>query len=191
MNENNYIKNIIEAALLISGDPINICTLQNLFEGQKVSKDDIKLSIEELSKEYEPKAIEIKEISLGYRIQVKASFAENISSLWKEKPRKISRALLETLSIIVYKQPVTRAEVESIRGVTVSSFTMKILIERKWIKVLSYKNIPGKPAVYGTTDEFLKFFNLKSLQDLPSISTFEKELRHTDKIKEVLEVPVE
>lgn len=164
---------IIEAALMIAGEPLTIGALQNLFpEQEQPSAADIKSLLASLQESYTDRGIELSEIASGYRLQAKAEFSPWLSRLWTERAPRYSRAFLETLAIIAYKQPITRAEIEEIRGVTVNSNIVKTLQEREWIRVMGYREVPGKPAIYGTTKAFLDYFNLKSLTDLPSLTEF-------------------
>ncbi|MGR6035111.1 MAG: SMC-Scp complex subunit ScpB [Candidatus Nitrosoglobus sp.] len=171
MNELCSLKNIIEAALLAADRPLSIDQLCNLFdEEMQPPRDQVCSVLEELAADWESRAIELKEIHSGYRFQVRRELAPWISRLWEEKPSRYSRAFLETLALIAYRQPITRAEVEEIRGVSVSSSIMKTLQEREWVKVLGRREIPGRPALYGTTRKFLDQFNLKSLDELPPLA---------------------
>jgi len=191
--EIKQIKNIIEAALLAAGEPVTIKRLQKLFSEQELTHTDIAKAIEELSEDFEDRGIELIEVSSGFRLQTKTILQPWISRLWEEKPKKYSRALLETLALIAYRQPVTRGEIEDVRGVAVSSYIIRTLMDRDWIRVLGYRDVPGKPAMFGTTKEFLDYFNLKSLQELPTlaeikdIETLIPELDLEPKIKKELE----
>ena len=195
--EIKQIKNIIEAALLAAGEPVTIKRLQNLFSEQELTHNDIAKSIEQLSLDFEDRGIELIEVANGFRLQTKTILQPWISRLWEEKPKKYSRALLETIALIAYRQPVTRGEIENVRGVAVSSYIIRTLMDRDWIRVLGYRDVPGKPAMFGTTKEFLDYFNLKSLQDLPTlaeikdIETLIPELDLEPKIKKQLEQEIE
>ncbi|MDH5391582.1 MAG: SMC-Scp complex subunit ScpB [Gammaproteobacteria bacterium] len=134
--------------------------------------------IESLQQDYSGRAMELKEVASGYRFQVRHGYADYVGKLWEEKPSKYSRALLETLVLIAYRQPITRGEIEAIRGVSVSSHIIKTLVEREWVRVIGHRDVPGKPAIYGSTREFLDYFNLKSLDELPSLA----EIKDLDKI---------
>lgn len=133
-------------------------------------KRSIKEVIEMLQSDYSGRAMELKEVASGYRFQVRQGYADYVGKLWEEKPSKYSRALLETLVLIAYRQPITRGEIEAIRGVSVSSHIIKTLIERDWVRVIGHRDVPGKPAIYGSTKEFLDYFNLTSLDELPSLA---------------------
>lgn len=164
---------ILEAAIMVAGEPVSLSGLQQLFsENEDVSMADIKAAIAALCERYQQSGIELQEVASGYRFQAKKEFSPWLSKLWAERAPRYSRAFLETLSIIAYKQPITRAEIEEIRGVTVSSNIMKTLQEREWIRIVGYREVPGRPAIYGTTREFLNYFNLKSLTGLPTLAEF-------------------
>ncbi|VAW85929.1 Segregation and condensation protein B [hydrothermal vent metagenome] len=164
------LKKIIEGALLASEKPLSIERLLNLFgEDEAVSQEMIQDALSLIEQDHEGRGIELKEVSSGFRMQVKKECAAWISRLWDERPQRYSRALLETLVLIAYRQPVTRAEIENVRGVAVSSNIIKTLQEREWIRVLGHREVPGRPALYGTTRQFLDYFNLKSLEGLPSL----------------------
>ncbi len=167
------LQSIIEAALMIAGQPLNIAAIQNLFpEDERPNSADIKTALKNIADRHENSGIELHEVASGYRLQARAELSPWLSKLWEERAPRYSRAFLETLAIIAYKQPITRAEIEEIRGVTVSSNIVKTLQEREWIRVIGYKEVPGKPAIYGTTKEFLDYFGLKSLAELPTLAEF-------------------
>lgn len=169
----NKLQAIIEAALMVAEHPLNISTIQNLFkEDEQPSTSEIKAILAAIRDRHEGSGIELQEIASGYRLQAKAEFSPWLSRLWEERPPRYSRAFLETLAIIAYRQPITRPEIEQIRGVTVSTPIMKTLLERDWVKVLGYRELPGKPAILGTTKTFLDHFNLKSLAELPTLAEF-------------------
>jgi len=166
------VKKVVEAALLAAGKPLNIDRLMHLFaEGDfQPEKNDIRKALTEISEDCANRGIELKEIASGFRMQVREDMAPWVSRLWEEKPQRYTRALLETLALIAYRQPATRGEIENVRGVAVSSNIIKTLTEREWIKIVGHRDVPGKPAMYGTTKEFLDYFNLKTLDDLPSLA---------------------
>lgn len=167
------MQTIIEAALMVAGQPLTITTLQHLFsEETPPSTTEIKDILAAIQARYQDSGIELQEVASGYRLQAKGELSPWLSKLWEERAPRYSRAFLETLAIIAYKQPVTRAEIEEVRGVTVSSNIMKTLQEREWIRVLGYREVPGRPAIYGTTKTFLDYFNLKSLTELPTLAEF-------------------
>lgn len=163
---------IIEAALMVTAYPLTIAALQNLFpDEEKPSNTEIRAILTNIKDRFSQNSgIELHEVANGYRFQTKPELSPWLSRLLEERAPRYSRAFLETLAIIAYKQPITRAEIEDIRGVTVSSNIVKTLVEREWIRIIGYKEIPGKPAIYGTTKEFLDYFNLKSLIELPTLT---------------------
>ena len=165
------IQAIIEAALMIAGETLSIASLQQLFaEYERPQTSEIKTMLNNIASHYQESGIELLEVASGYRLQAKAELSPWLSKLWEERTPRYSRALLETLAIIAYKQPITRAEIETIRSVTVSGHIIKALLERDWIRIVSYREIPGRPALYGTTKIFLDYFNLKSLSHLPPLT---------------------
>lgn len=164
------LKNIIEAALMAADTPLTIAQLQDLFEEDvRPDANQFKQALAELQTDCSERGIELKEVASGFRFQSKQEYAPWIKKLWEERPARYSRAFLETLVLIAYRQPITRAEIEEIRGVAVNSQIIKTLAEREWIKVVGYRDVPGKPALLGTTKAFLDYFNLKSLSDLPTL----------------------
>lgn len=171
--EENQIKQIIEAALLASDGPLTVANLTKLFAPGELNEDtaskDVRAAIKSLEEDCESRGVELKRVASGYRFQVKQDLSQWVSRLWDEKPPRYTRALLETLALVAYKQPVTRGDIEQVRGVGVSQNIMRTLLEREWVKVVGYKEVPGKPALYATTKEFLDYFNLKSLNDLPPL----------------------
>lgn len=168
--DENELKNVIEAILLSSDAPLSLERLLEVFdEWQKPSKETLHKIISSLQKDYASRSFELKQVASGYIIQTKKEYSNWVARLQIEKPSKYSRALLETLAIIAYKQPVTRADIEELRGVAVNSQIMKTLLEREWIRISGYKNVAGKPAVYTTTRAFLNYFNLNYLTELPAL----------------------
>ncbi len=166
------IKNIIEAALMVSTQPLNVKHLMNLFEEDKTLKpnrDNIKKAIIDLQKDFEGRGVNLVEVASGFRFQADDEYAGWVNHLFDERPPRYSRALLETLSIIAYRQPITRSEIEDIRGVSVSGTITKTLLEREWIKVVGHRDVPGRPELLATTKSFLDYFNLKKLSDLPPL----------------------
>lgn len=173
------LKNIVEAALLVAGQPLTIDKMLALFpEDSRPTRDDVRAALKQIENECETRGIELKQIDQGFRFQTREKYAEWIARLSEERPVRYSRALLETLAIIAYRQPVTRGEIEDIRGVAVSSEIIKTLTGRDWIRQVGTRDVPGRPALYGTTRGFLEHFNLKSLEDLPPLA----ELRDIEKI---------
>ena len=164
------VKNIVEALLLSSGEPMSADKLHKIINSKtSCTKADVLESIDELKDDYETKEIEIFKVASGFRIQAKSSINDFLNIIYAEKTPRYSRALMETLSIIVYKQPVTRGDIEAIRGVSVSSSIMRTLTDRNWIKIVGYRDVPGKPAMFSTTNEFLDYFGLERLSELPDL----------------------
>jgi segregation and condensation protein B len=181
----DQIKNIIEAALMAAGQPLSIDRILSLFlDEYQPTRDEIRQALSTLAEECENRGVELKEVSSGFRFQAKQDYAQWVARLWEEKPAKYSRALLETLALIAYRQPITRGEIEDIRGVSVSSNIMKTLQEREWVKVVGHRDVPGKPAMYATTKQFLDYFGLKGLTDLPTLA----EIRDIDSINAELDL---
>jgi segregation and condensation protein B len=171
MNEAE-IKNIVEAALLAAGRPLSIERLIELFaaKGTNLDRAVVRSAIGKLSDEYAGRGIEIKEVANGYRIQIRHHERDWLEPLFEERAPRYTRALLETLALIAYRQPITRAEIEGVRGVVVSSNIVRTLMERGWVRVVGYRDVPGKPSMLGTTREFLDYFGLKKLDDLPPLA---------------------
>jgi len=170
MNE-FYIRNVIEAALLAAGKPLQLAEIGQLFdESSRPKVDDLRAAIAALAAEYSSRGIEVKETAAGFRIQVRREFSSEISRLWPERPARYSRALLETLALIAYRQPITRAEIEAVRGVAVNPNIIKTVIERNWVRVVGHRDVPGRPELLGTTREFLDYFGLRSLDELPPLA---------------------
>jgi len=163
------LNEILEALLLSASRPISIEDMIKVFEEPKPTKDEIRAALNEIDDACSSRGIELKRISSGYRLQVKQSFSEYVAKLWEEKPQKFSKASLETLSLIAYKQPITRGEIEEIRGVTVGTQLIRSLMERGWIKIVGQRDVPGKPSLYSTTKEFLDYFGLQHLRELPEL----------------------
>ncbi len=169
--EATEIKHFIEAALLAAGRPLNIDQLKGLFDQRMApEKAEIRKAIETLNIEYEDRGIVISEVASGFRMQVKAAMADRLQKLWEERPPRYSRALFETLALIAYRQPITRGDIEDIRGVSVSSNIVRQLLERDWVRVVGHRDVPGRPAMFGTTKGFLDYFGLKKLDDLPPLA---------------------
>lgn len=181
------LKPIIEAALLAAHKPLDINRLYKLFEDESdvPAKSDIRKALAELADDCEGRGVELKETASGFRYQVRQEQAEITAKLWDERPPRYTRALLETLALITYRQPITRGEIEDIRGVAVSSNIIRTLSEREWVQVIGHKETPGRPALYATTKQFLDYFNLKTLDELPSL----KEIRDLDAIEPELDLP--
>ena len=169
--DDNEIKYFLEAALLAAGRPLNIDQIQGLFDGRmEPDKADIRKAIATLNDEYEERGIVISEVASGFRMQVKSAMADRLQKLWEERPPRYSRALFETLALIAYRQPITRGEIEEIRGVSVSSNIVRQLLEREWVRVVGHRDVPGRPAMFGTTKGLLDYFSLKKLDDLPPLA---------------------
>lgn len=180
------LSRVLEAVLLAAGRPVGIEQMRELFEEhQRPTAEEIRAALAELEADCAGRAFELREVASGWRVQVRPPFAEIVSRLWQERPSRYSRALLETLALIAYRQPITRGEIEDIRGVTVSTTIMRTMQERGWIRVVGHREVPGRPELLGTTREFLDYFGLKSLDDLPTLA----ELRDLDDIKVQLEFP--
>jgi segregation and condensation protein B len=164
------IKHFIEAAILAAGRPLNVDQLQNLFDGRMTpEKSEIRQAIATLNEEYEQRGISIVEVASGFRVQVKSGMADQLQKLWEERPPRYSRAMFETLALIAYRQPITRGEIEEIRGVAVSSNIVRTLLERDWCRVVGHRDVPGRPEMFATTKYFLDYFGLKKLEDLPPL----------------------
>jgi segregation and condensation protein B len=167
----DLLKRIIESAIFAAGEPINIERIQSMFdESEAVDATLIREALAELATDCDARCYELKQVASGYRFQIKSDVSQWLIKLWDEKPVKYSRAVLETLALIAYRQPVTRAEIEEIRGVTASSHIIKTLMDREWVRVVGHKDVPGKPSLYATTKNFLDYFNLKSLDELPTLA---------------------
>jgi segregation and condensation protein B len=166
-----YVKNVVEASLLAAGRPLTAEDLASVFDERDGSiAHEVQQAIATLTEEYETRGLELKEVSSGYRIQIRPAVAQPVARLWQERPAKYSRALLETLALIAYRQPITRGEIEQIRGVAVNPNIIKTLHERNWIRVVGHRDVPGKPELLGSTREFLDYFGLKKLDDLPTLA---------------------
>ncbi|MGA7541293.1 MAG: SMC-Scp complex subunit ScpB [Steroidobacteraceae bacterium] len=170
MNE-HYFRNVIEAALLAAGRPVQPAELTQLFdENVRPTIEQVRAEIDSLAAAYSGRGLELKETAGGVRIQVRRELAPEISRLWPERPARYSRALLETLALIAYRQPITRGEIEAVRGVTVNPNIVRTLLERNWVRVVGHREVPGRPELLGTTREFLDYFGLKSLDELPPLA---------------------
>lgn len=179
----DMVRNIVEGALLAAGEPVSFERLLALFdEGEGVGRSELKSALADLEASMAGRGLELKEVGSGWRMQVREDLAPWISRLWEQRPPRYTRALLETLAVIAYQQPVTRSDIEQVRGVSVSSNIVKTLLERDWIRILGHRDVPGRPALYGTTRGFLDYFNLRALDELPPLA----EIRDLDKINEEL-----
>lgn len=173
MTEAMNLKPVVEALVMASDTPLNLERLCKLLEeegGGGPSRDAVRGALDELQADYAERGVELVEVASGYRFQARSAYADRVGRLWEERKPRYSRALLETLALIAYRQPITRGEIEHVRGVAVSSNIMRILQERDWIKTVGHRDVPGRPAVYATTKEFLDYFGLKSLAELPSLA---------------------
>ena len=169
--DDTEIKHFIEAALLAAGRPLNVDQLQKLFDGRSApDKATIRQALKVLNEDYEARGITVAEVASGFRIQVKPAMADRLQKLWEERPPRYSRALFETLALIAYRQPITRGEIEEVRGVSVSTNIVRTLMERDWVRVVGHRDVPGRPAMFGTTRGFLDYFGLKKLDDLPPLA---------------------
>lgn len=178
-------KNIIEAAVLVADEPLNEDALLQLFdEVDRPDKPALRALLAELGKDYAERGVELREVASGFRFQARQELGPWVSRLWQERPPRYSRATLETLALIAYRQPITRGEIEDVRGVSVSTQIMKTLLERGWVRVVGHRDVVGRPAMYATTREFLDYFNLQSLEDLPPLA----EIRDLDRVSEGLEL---
>ncbi len=184
--EQREIKHVIEAALLAAGRPLSVERISELF-GRRGAPDRsaLKDALAELEADYDARGIELKEVASGYRIQVRSRMNDWLTPLWEERTPRYSRALLETLALIAYRQPITRGDIEDVRGVAVSTNIVRTLLERGWIRVVGHRDVPGQPAMFGTTKEFLDYFGLKKLEDLPPLS----ELKDLDELNPELGLP--
>ncbi|MCC5887294.1 MAG: SMC-Scp complex subunit ScpB [Gammaproteobacteria bacterium] len=179
----DMVRNIVEGALLAAGEPVSFERLLTLFdEGEGVGRGELKTALADLEASMEGRGLKLKEVGSGWRIQVREDLAPWISRLWEQRAPRYTRALLETLAVIAYQQPVTRSDIEQVRGVSVSSNIIKTLLERDWIRILGHRDVPGRPALYGTTRAFLDYFNLRALDELPPLA----EIRDLDKINQEL-----
>jgi segregation and condensation protein B len=185
MESEQKLKQIVEAALLAAGGPLSMDGIQALFpEQEQPEKQALREVVEALQADYRGRGMELTEVGGGFRINVRAEYAPWVSRLWEERPARYSRAMLETLALIAFRQPITRGEIEDIRGVSVSSNIIKTMMEREWIRVVGHRDVPGRPSLYATTREFLNYFGLRGLDDLPTL----QEIRDLDSINRELEL---
>ncbi len=182
--EQDFIQKIVEGALFAAGEPLSVDRLHSLFEEHEApDKNEIKDALQAIQAECDRRAYHLVEVASGWRFQVREDLATWVNRLWEEKPQKYSRAMLETLALIAYRQPITRGDIEEVRGVAVSSHIIKTLTEREWVKVVGHRDVPGRPALYATTRQFLDYFNLRSLDELPTLG----ELKDIDSLDRDLE----
>ena len=186
--QNEKLKPILEAILISADKPLSIEKILSFFQPEDlVNRDDIKKVLLELVASYDSNGFELIETASGFRFQTREDYKQWVTQHWDEKPSKYSRALLETLALVIYRQPITRAEIEDIRGVAVGSYIIKTLQEREWIRVVGHKEVPGRPSLLGTTRQFLDYFNLKSLDEMPTLS----EVQNIDKLYPELALKME
>lgn len=182
--DNGHVKNVVEAALLAAERPLEVELLRELFEEfERPEAAEIRKALLELASDYEGRALELVEVASGWRAQVRSTYSDAVSKLWQERPTRYSRALLETLALIAYRQPITRGEIEDVRGVAVNPNIIRTLSERGWIRTVGHREVPGRPELLGTTREFLDYFGLKSLDALPTLA----ELKDMDNVGVQLE----
>lgn len=182
------LQQILEAAILVAGHPLPIAQMQTLFdENNEPDAATLRSALSAIQEKYQQSGIELRELASGFQFQARTELSPWLVKLWEERPPRYSRAFLETLALIAYRQPVTRAEVEEIRGVSASTHIIKTLQDREWIRIVGYREVPGKPALYGTTKVFLDYFNLKSLNELPTLA----ELNDLDSQEAKLHVQLE
>ena len=181
------IKAVVEAALLGAGRPLSLDQLTELFApgAEGVERGMIEAALHELRSDYEGRGIELKKVASGFRIQIRRAMTGRLAPLWEQRAPRYSRALLETLALIAYRQPVTRGEIEEVRGVSVSTNIVRTLLERGWVRVVGRRDVPGRPALYATTREFLDYFGLKKLDELPPLS----QIKDLDDLNAALELP--
>lgn len=167
----NKVKMIVEGLLLTAGRPLTLDNIMQVFsEDERPDRNELKLVMENIAEDCDDRGFELKEVASGFRFQVKQELSEWVAKLWEERPPRYTRALLETLALVAYRQPITRGDIEEIRGVSVSSNIVRTLLDREWIRVVGHRDVPGRPAMFATTKQFLDYFNLKSLQELPPLS---------------------
>lgn len=186
--DKQQLRKIIEGALMAAGQPLTRERLLSLFDEElQPHKDEVQAVLEDIQADCQGRGYELKQVASGWRFQVCEEVSPWVNRLWDEKPQKYSRALLETLALIAYRQPITRGDIEEIRGVAVSSHIIKTLTEREWVKVVGHRDVPGRPSLFATTRHFLDYFNMKSLEELPSLS----EIQDLDQLNKELDFEVE
>lgn len=178
------LRQIIEGAILAADGPISIDHMMLLFEHDEPSRAEIRDVLTEIDKDCADRGFELKKVASGYRFQVRTEVGEWVSRLWEERAPRYSRALLETLALIAYRQPITRGDIEEVRGVAVSTNIIRTMLEREWIRVVGHRDVPGRPAIYATTKNFLDYFNLNGLDELPTLA----EIKDMDKVNEELDL---
>lgn len=181
----NELARLLEGAILAYGKPLSMQQMEGLFEEDaRPSKQQFRDALAHIESQCQGRGFQLVEVASGWRFQVEQDLSPWVSRLWEERPQRYSRALLETLALIAYRQPITRGEIEDIRGVAVSSQIIKTLLEREWVKVIGHRDVPGRPAMYATTRHFLDYFNMQSLNQLPSLA----EIRDIEKINRELDL---
>ncbi len=182
------IKEIIEATLFAADRPLSITQLQNIFgDMERPERPELVSALTAIANDYQERPIQLQEVASGYRFQIREELSPWVSKLFEERPPKFSRALLETLAIIAYQQPLTRGDIEQIRGVSVSTNIIRTLLDREWVRVVGHKEVPGRPAVYATTRQFLDYFNLKSLDELPPLPS----ISEVEDVAELMQAPMD
>lgn len=181
------LKTVLEAALLAAGQALSLEKLGSLFGDPAPSREELLEALMELGQDCATRGIELREVASGFRLQVRSDLAPWVARLWEEKPARYSRALLETLALIAYRQPISRAEIEEVRGVAVSTYIIKTLQDREWIRIVGHREVPGRPALYGTTRQFLDYFNLRGLEELPPLSAVRDLEAVAESLDELLE----
>lgn len=189
MNQSLPLKQIIEGAILASDVPLTIDKLLQLFDDDPPTKEEVRAALDDLAQDCAGRGYELKQVASGYRFQVKEEYGEWVSRLWKEKPPRYSRALLETLALVAYYQPITRGDIEDIRGVAVSTNIMRTLLERDWVRIVGHRDAPGQPALYATTKTFLDYFNLGNLDELPPLMEIKGLIQPNKALDEQLNQP--
>ena len=196
----NKVKMIVEGCLLAAGRPLTLDNIIAVFErSEQPDRNELKQVMQAISEDCNDRGFELKQVASGYRFQVKQDLSEWVAKLWEERPPRYTRALLETLALVAYRQPITRGDIEEIRGVAVSANIIRTLLDREWIRVVGHRDVPGRPVMFATTKQFLDYFNLKSLQELPPLSEIKKlsqteeELDLTDELAQqrVIDLPEE
>ena len=186
--QSDKLQKVLEAIIISAEKPLSVENLLGFFQTEDlVNRNDVKAALDKIQNSFDSRGFELVETASGFRFQTREEFKQWVTQHWDEKPAKYSRALLETLALIVYRQPITRAEIEDIRGVAVSSHIIKTLQERDWIRIVGHKEVPGRPSLLGTTRQFLDYFNLKSLDEMPSLS----EIQDIDKLYPELNLKME
>ena len=197
MSDWPFLRQIIEGAIFAADSPLTLEKILSLFEGDQPTREQVRDTLEKIEESCTERGFELKKVASGYRFQVRQEYSKWVNRLWDEKPQRYSRALLETLALIAYKQPITRGDIEEVRGVAVSTNIMRTLLERDWIRVVGHRDVPGRPATYATTKNFLDYFNLSHLDELPDLSEVDdlgkvnKELNFSEVVGDINELEIE